>query len=56
MGIREPRVIYYTGEQVWIYPTAITTDGGAFYYEVYDADGQFGVVLYIRDITIEILN
>lgn len=56
MGIREPRVIYYTGEQVWIYPTAIKTDGGAIYYEVYDPDGQFGVILYIRDITIEILN
>lgn len=56
MGIREPRTIYYTGEQVWIYPTVILTDGGSLYYEVYDADGQFGVVLYIRDIDIEILN
>ena len=56
MGIREPRVIYYTGEQVWIYPTIFTTDGGTLYYEVYDADGQFGVKLHIRDIDIEILN
>ncbi|TES90445.1 MAG: hypothetical protein E3J88_04125 [Anaerolineales bacterium] len=54
MGIREPRVIFYTGEEVWIYPTPITTDGGTIYYKVYDPDMNYPVPLYIRDIDIAI--
>jgi len=54
MGIREPRVIFYTGDEVWIYPTPMTTDGGTIYYKVYDPDMNYPLPLYIRDVDIEI--
>jgi len=54
MGIREPRVIFYTGDEVWIYPTPIKTDGGTIYYKFYDPDMNYPLPLYIRDVDIEI--
>jgi hypothetical protein len=48
MKIVEPRVVLRDGDETWIYPTPIITDGGNPYYEIYDPDGIVTEVLYAR--------
>ncbi|MGD8456957.1 MAG: SH3 domain-containing protein [Anaerolineales bacterium] len=55
MRIREPRFIFQGGDQIWLYAEPVLTDGGNYYYEVYDPDFTYPVTLYARVIDITII-
>jgi hypothetical protein len=55
MRIYEPRYIFYGGEQLWLYAEPVLTDGGSYYYEVYDPNFSYPVSLFARVIDIEII-
>jgi hypothetical protein len=46
--IVEPRVVITSDDDIWVYPIPIYTDGGKFYYEIYDPDGIVTTVFYAR--------
>ena len=48
MKIIEPRVVLENGDQTWIYPSPVISDGGNPFYEIYDPDGMVTEVLYAR--------
>jgi len=55
MRIYEPRYKFGAEDQIWLYEEAILTDGGSYYYEVYDPDFTYPVTLYARVIDIAII-
>jgi hypothetical protein len=55
MRIYEPRYKFGAGDQIWLYEEAILTDGGSYYYEVYDPDFTYPLTLYARVIDIAII-
>lgn len=55
MRIYEPRYKFGGGDQIWLYEEAILTDGGRYYYEVYDPNFIYPVTLYARAIDITII-
>jgi hypothetical protein len=55
MRIHEPRYKFNSGDQIWLYEGIILTDGGNYYYEVYDPDFTYPVTLYVRAIDIKII-
>jgi uncharacterized protein YraI len=55
MRIYEPRYIFQGGDQIWLYQEAILTDGGRYYYEVYDPDFIYPATLYVRAVDITII-
>ncbi len=48
LKIVDPRVVLEKGDQTWIYPSPIISDGGNPFYEIYDPDGKVTNVLYAR--------
>ena len=56
MIIREPRVKFRTGNQIWVYPKHIRADGGMIYFELYDPNDKYPVILFVRIIDIEFFN
>jgi hypothetical protein len=56
MIIREPRVKFRTGDQIWVYPKEIRADGGVIYFEVYDPNDKYPVVLFVRKVDIIYFN
>jgi hypothetical protein len=55
MRIYEPRYKFGGGDQIWVYAEAIITDGGSYYYQVYDPNFTYPVTLYARAIDITII-
>jgi len=56
MKIIDPRVVLEKGDQTWLYPSPVISDGGNPFYEIYDPDGIVTNVLYARVEDIYILN
>jgi hypothetical protein len=56
MGIYEPRYKYQKGDQIWLYSESVLTDGGNYYYEVYDPNLNFPLTFYVRAVDIEIIH
>lgn len=56
MIIREPRVKHQAGDKIWVYAKQIRTDGGMIYFELYDPNDKYPVVLFVRIIDIVFFN
>lgn len=48
MEIYEPRVKFAPGTILWVYPSRVRADGGDYFYQSYDPDGQSTLDVYFR--------